>query len=86
MSQVLLVVASVLVLGFVAWAFWDKYRSQQTRAQRLLFITVIAAGSAVGLEGERTSALVRGITWGLVAVLAVLTGYAKLREPGRPIP
>lgn len=83
MSQVALIIASVLVFAFVGWAYVDEFRSQPTGAKRLAFVTASAGGCAVGAQGAGESAVAHWIAWSVVAALGALTSYAKWRERER---
>jgi hypothetical protein len=80
MSTVLLVIASVLVLAFLAWALLDNFRSQPTGADRLLLIAVLAVGGAVGVAGEGQNAVVHVLSWTIAGAFVLLAAYAKWRE------
>jgi hypothetical protein len=80
MSQVALIIASVLVLGFAAFAVVYSIHTEATGARRLALVAALAGGCAVGLEGEGEPAALSVVVWTVTALLAALALYAYWRE------
>jgi hypothetical protein len=83
MSSALLIVATVLVLGFAAFAIGHRIHTEATGAKRLTVIAGLAAGCAVGLQGAGEDPTVHAIAWGFTAVLTALAAYARWRDRER---